>query len=211
VATVEEQQRLRLLTPVVKAFASEKCCSAIEEAMTTLGGQGYMEENGFGRAIRDALVEKIWEGTTSVLSLDLVRAADKSTLDTFISWAEGIISSCHSSLQDQVKESLAILSAALAELSTVYTPPIPILLPRPALFLFGYTVSSLYLLEHAIWSHTKGEAERETDVEVFRRWAVEGGLTAAMEDVKRARGLGDERVKANLGIVYGVSSNKARL
>ena len=52
VATVEEQQRLRLLTPVVKAFASEKCCSAIEEAMTTLGGQGYMEENGFGRQVR---------------------------------------------------------------------------------------------------------------------------------------------------------------
>ena len=31
---------------------------SMEEAMTALGGAGYMEENGFGRAIRDALVEK---------------------------------------------------------------------------------------------------------------------------------------------------------
>lgn len=36
------------------------------------------------RSIRDALVEKIWEGTTSVLALDLVRSAnDPSTFAAF--------------------------------------------------------------------------------------------------------------------------------
>lgn len=30
----------------------------MEDAMTALGGAGYMEENGFGRQIRDSLVEK---------------------------------------------------------------------------------------------------------------------------------------------------------
>lgn len=49
VATQEEQHRLRILTPTVKAFAAEKSCAAMEEAMTTLGGAGYMEENGIGR------------------------------------------------------------------------------------------------------------------------------------------------------------------
>lgn len=48
-ASNEEHGRLRLLTPIVKAFAAEKCCAAMEDAMTTLGGQGYMEENGIGR------------------------------------------------------------------------------------------------------------------------------------------------------------------
>lgn len=52
------ERRLRVLTPVVKAYAAEKACAAMEEAMASLGGAGYMEENGFGRAIRDALVEK---------------------------------------------------------------------------------------------------------------------------------------------------------
>ena len=37
------------------------------------GGQGYMEETGIGRAMRDVLVNTIWEGTTNVLSLDLLR------------------------------------------------------------------------------------------------------------------------------------------
>ena len=84
-AAKEEQDRLRLLTPTVKAFAAEKACTAMEEAMAALGGAGYMEENGIGRSIRDSLVEKIWEGTTTVLALDLVRAAKDSTaLTSFI-------------------------------------------------------------------------------------------------------------------------------
>ena len=58
VATTDELRRLRMLTPVAKAFAAEKACAGMEEAMAALGGAGYMEENGIGRSIRDALVEK---------------------------------------------------------------------------------------------------------------------------------------------------------
>ena len=58
VASANELARLRLLTPAVKAFTAEKACSGMEDAMTALGGAGYMEENGFGRVIRDSLVEK---------------------------------------------------------------------------------------------------------------------------------------------------------
>ena len=49
VATAEEETRLRMLTPVIKAFAAEKACAAMEECMVCLGGQGYMEENDIGR------------------------------------------------------------------------------------------------------------------------------------------------------------------
>ena len=48
-ADIEEEVRLRLLTPVVKAFVSDKGVSALEECMVSLGGQGYMEENVIGR------------------------------------------------------------------------------------------------------------------------------------------------------------------
>lgn len=48
VATEEEAMRLRLLTPAVKAFASDRASYVMEECMTLLGGQGYMEETGFG-------------------------------------------------------------------------------------------------------------------------------------------------------------------
>jgi alkylation response protein AidB-like acyl-CoA dehydrogenase len=48
-ATAEERRRLRVLTPTVKAFAAEKACAAMEDAMVSLGGAGYMEENHIGR------------------------------------------------------------------------------------------------------------------------------------------------------------------
>lgn len=57
-ATREEAARLRVLTPMVKAFAAEKTSGAIEEAMASIGGQGYMEETQIGRLLRDCLVEK---------------------------------------------------------------------------------------------------------------------------------------------------------
>lgn len=44
-ANPAEEQRLRLLTPVIKGFASDRGVAAIEECMSCLGGQGYMEEN----------------------------------------------------------------------------------------------------------------------------------------------------------------------
>ena len=44
-----------------------------------------MEENSIARLIRDGMVEKIWEGTTTVLALDLVRAVRKrGILDAFV-------------------------------------------------------------------------------------------------------------------------------
>lgn len=57
-ASAEEELRLRMLTPVAKAYTAEKACAGMEEAMAAMGGAGYMEENAFGRSIRDALVEK---------------------------------------------------------------------------------------------------------------------------------------------------------
>jgi alkylation response protein AidB-like acyl-CoA dehydrogenase len=58
VASESESRRLRMMTPVVKAFCAERGVGGVEEAMTALGGAGYMEENGLGRAVRDGLVEK---------------------------------------------------------------------------------------------------------------------------------------------------------
>ena len=56
--TTDELRRLRMLTPVVKGYTAEKACAGMEETMVAMGGAGYIEENGFGRAIRDSLVEK---------------------------------------------------------------------------------------------------------------------------------------------------------
>lgn len=64
---------LRFLTPIAKAYVCKVGITAVMEAMEALGGQGYMEEIGIGRQLRDAQVNTIWEGTTNVLAMDVVR------------------------------------------------------------------------------------------------------------------------------------------
>jgi putative acyl-CoA dehydrogenase len=41
------------------------------------GGIGYLEDSGIPVMLRDAQVLSIWEGITNVLSLDMLRAAEK--------------------------------------------------------------------------------------------------------------------------------------
>ena len=45
--------------------------------MECFGGAGYVEDTGVPRLLRDAQVLPIWEGTTNVLSLDVLRALSR--------------------------------------------------------------------------------------------------------------------------------------
>lgn len=76
--TSNEALRLRLLTPVLKTFSADLCTAELAKCMEALGGQGYMVENEFGTLIAGANVERIWEGTSSTLALDVVRVISGS-------------------------------------------------------------------------------------------------------------------------------------
>ncbi|KAJ3094480.1 hypothetical protein HDU97_008030, partial [Phlyctochytrium planicorne] len=69
----EASMLLRLLTPVTKGWASKVGTWGISECMEALGGNGYIEEVGIGALLRDAQVNTIWEGTTNIMSLDVLR------------------------------------------------------------------------------------------------------------------------------------------
>jgi putative acyl-CoA dehydrogenase len=72
-----ERALLRLLTPVVKLFTGKQAIATASEAIEAFGGAGYIEDTGLPRHLRDAQVLSIWEGTTNVLSLDVLRAIDR--------------------------------------------------------------------------------------------------------------------------------------
>jgi acyl-CoA dehydrogenase len=76
--TEEEALLLRLLTPIVKATTAKQAVAVASEALESFGGAGYVEDTGLPRILRDAQVLPIWEGTTNVLSLDLMRALGKT-------------------------------------------------------------------------------------------------------------------------------------
>ncbi|KAK0464261.1 acyl-CoA dehydrogenase/oxidase [Desarmillaria tabescens] len=211
VATPEEERLVRMLTPTVKAFNAERACAAMEEAMVTLGGAGYMEENQIGRLIRDRLVEKIWEGTVTVLSLDVVRAVrDPLVLIAFTTWAQSVMASCPDDLRVRIIDALDTLKHSVDGAALAYKAQIPSLLPRHALILLGNVASSLFLLEHAIWSHKTNQDEAQTDSEVFKRWVLEGGSLTALRGVQIIQGATAEREAANTAIVFGTDAAKFR-
>ena len=75
-----EGELLRLLTPVAKLTTGKQVVAVTSEVLEAFGGAGYVEDTGLPRLLRDAQVLPIWEGTTNVLSLDLLRAARGGSL-----------------------------------------------------------------------------------------------------------------------------------
>jgi len=65
---------LRLLTPIAKLTTAKQVVSGTSEVIEAFGGAGYVEDTGLPPLLRDAQVLPIWEGTTNVLALDLLRA-----------------------------------------------------------------------------------------------------------------------------------------
>ena len=77
VASDAEAALLRALTPIAKLTTAKQAVAVTSEALECFGGAGYIEDTGLPRMLADAQVLPIWEGTTNVLSLDLLRALGK--------------------------------------------------------------------------------------------------------------------------------------
>jgi alkylation response protein AidB-like acyl-CoA dehydrogenase len=72
-ATEDERALLRLLTPIAKLTTAKQAVAGLSEVIECFGGAGYVEDTGIPKLLRDAQVLPIWEGTTNILSLDLLR------------------------------------------------------------------------------------------------------------------------------------------
>jgi acyl-CoA dehydrogenase len=68
---------VRALVPVAKHVTARMAVETASYACEVLGGNGYVREFVTPRLLRDAQVLPIWEGTSNVLSLDLLRALDR--------------------------------------------------------------------------------------------------------------------------------------
>jgi alkylation response protein AidB-like acyl-CoA dehydrogenase len=61
-----------LLTPVVKAFLTDRGFEATVQAQQVFGGHGYTEDWPMSQLVRDARIAMIYEGANGVQALDLV-------------------------------------------------------------------------------------------------------------------------------------------
>ncbi|GAA5866400.1 hypothetical protein JCM8547_000766 [Rhodosporidiobolus lusitaniae] len=194
-----EQWRLRLTTPVLKSYCAELATSELPRLMEALGGQGYMVENQFPRLIADANVERIWEGTTSVLALDVVRVIVQSkgaAIEHFSRHIRRVLATatslpCFAILLTTFTSRLYLLDLVGQSILSSPSPSSPSFnhhLPRPLLFLLGHLASTIALIEQAVWSakpeNGRSKEEEETDEFVLERWIKQG---AAKETEKALR------------------------
>ncbi|TBU48066.1 acyl-CoA dehydrogenase NM domain-like protein [Dichomitus squalens] len=213
-ASAEEEARLRLLTPTIKGYAAHWATAGMEQAMGALGGLGYMEEAGIGRLIRDAMVEKIWEGTISVCALDLTRAVSKEpkAVTYYIEWGRSLIQAAQARLHSPALQAVETLSASLERLPIYFGGSVTnALLTTPLLNYFAAISCALYLLEHATWSRNVKEASSEVDLEAFRRWVEEGEIAHTHVQMTKAREDYHRRIALNSKIVYGGDVLAAKL
>lgn len=68
------RRRVRLLTPLIKFRACRDARRVTGDAMEVRGGVGYTEEWSDPRLVRDAHLGSIWEGTSNIVALDVLRA-----------------------------------------------------------------------------------------------------------------------------------------
>ncbi len=68
---------LRILTPLIKFRACRDARKATGDAMEVRGGCGYIEEWSDPRIVRDAHLGSIWEGTSNIVALDVMRAIQR--------------------------------------------------------------------------------------------------------------------------------------
>jgi len=85
------RRRLELLTPLVKAYCSDRIFEMGRDAIQILGGYGFTKEYPVEQYTRDCKILSIWDGTNYIQSADLVgRKLNMSGGKVFVEWVEEV-------------------------------------------------------------------------------------------------------------------------
>ncbi|MFB7587572.1 acyl-CoA dehydrogenase family protein [Streptomyces sp. NPDC056169] len=81
-----ERALLRITVPVAKYWVTKRCTPVVAEALECLGGNGYVEESGLPRLLRESPLNSVWEGSGNVQALDVLRAlrTEPAAFDAFL-------------------------------------------------------------------------------------------------------------------------------
>ncbi|MFE2579695.1 acyl-CoA dehydrogenase family protein [Streptomyces sp. NPDC059378] len=73
----QERALLRIAVPAAKFWVTKRCAPVAVEAAECLGGNGYVEESGLPRLVRESPLNSVWEGAGNVQALDVLRALQR--------------------------------------------------------------------------------------------------------------------------------------
>jgi alkylation response protein AidB-like acyl-CoA dehydrogenase len=188
--TEEEGALLRLLTPIIKAVTGKQAVAAASECLESFGGAGYVEDTGLPRLLRDSQVLPIWEGTTNVLSLDLLRAVGKSgTIAPLEREVGRRVEHAHDSACAQAgRKALEAVAHARAwlEAAAVKGPPALEAGARRFTLTLGRALELALLVDHAAWAAGKGDPRPAAAARRFARSQVDLIVDDDLADDARA-------------------------
>lgn len=96
---------VRILTPLIKFRACRDARRVTGDAMEVRGGVGYIEEWVEPRLVRDSHLGSIWEGTSNIVALDVLRAVKREkVLEPFRQHLHGLL--LENSMPEQSREQL---------------------------------------------------------------------------------------------------------
>jgi len=149
------EAELRLVAPLAKLTTGRLAVASASEYLECFGGAGYVEDTGIPRLLRDAQVLPIWEGTTNVLSLDVVRALNRSPGlgDAFLGKLDAAIQQSTDLLiggaMDGLRAARFALTDALAAAAADPTDQRVVAGARNMSLTMGYALALALLVEHA--------------------------------------------------------------
>ncbi|HAA58666.1 MAG TPA: acyl-CoA dehydrogenase [Myxococcales bacterium] len=161
--------RLELLTPICKAYASDKGFKMTELAIQVHGGYGYIQEYGVEQCMRDVKIASIYEGTNGIQALDLLgRKMRLKEGGLFMAWLQDTNefieeNAEHTALKKEFKL-VEEAKNALAEVSFHFMmsgkedPERAMMGATPFLEMFGHVEVSRLLLEQAVLADQKLQA-----------------------------------------------------
>jgi acyl-CoA dehydrogenase len=111
----------RLLTPLIKFRACRDARKVCGDAMEVRGGCGYIEEWADARLLRDAHLGSIWEGTSNIVALDVMRAIKRDAgLEALDAHSARLVDDIkRNSRQDRLLASLSLWEGAQTRLKAL--------------------------------------------------------------------------------------------
>jgi alkylation response protein AidB-like acyl-CoA dehydrogenase len=188
----EHEARLqRLLTPIVKLVTGKQTVAGSSEVVEGFGGAGFVEDTGVARLLRDAQVLSIWEGTTNVLSLDVLRAIGKGgSLEPVMAEVRMRVERSNDPTGRAAVEAVAHASAWLEETRLRGLPAVEAGARRFAMTL-GRALELALLVDHGAWAIREQKDGRTAAA--AKRFARNGvDLIAPDDDLEAASALAND-------------------
>ncbi|MBR9729019.1 acyl-CoA dehydrogenase C-terminal domain-containing protein [Shewanella intestini] len=186
-AKAKASRYVGLMTPVAKAFLTDRGLDSTVMAQQVFGGHGYIRETGIEQLVRDTRIAQIYEGTNGIQAIDFlgrkVTGDNLATLTEFVTEVRADIDTLNATESDKnaVLERFEVLlqTAAYINDNKLNQPALINASAVDFLDAFGYTLYGYYWLLMADKASTNNDADFSAQKVYLARFYIDKLLAKA--------------------------------